>query len=213
MKITIGLADDHQLFLRSLSLLISTMPDFQVVLEALNGQACMDKIKELGTVPDVMLIDVNMPALDGQQTAAAITLQFPTIKMAALSMKSDDRTIIHMLKAGCCAYLLKDIHPDELEKALTQIYYQGYYNADASNINYRRLLRYQEEEALITISEKEKIFLKYACTDLTYRQIAAEMFLSERTIDGYRESLFKKLNVQSRVGLALEAIRRNLASL
>jgi DNA-binding NarL/FixJ family response regulator len=129
----------------------------------------------------------------------------------ALSQNDSDKTIIGMIKAGCCAYLLKDTHPNELEKALHEIYTTGFYNADASNINFRRLLQFEKDALKIT--DKEKMFLQLACSDRTYKQIAAEMFLSERTIDGYRESLFQKLNVQSRVGMALEAIRRELVSL
>ena len=124
----------------------------------------------------------------------------------------DDISVINMIKAGCCAYLLKDIHPDELEKALTEVYTKGYYNADVSNINYRRLILKTKEDT-VHFTEREKTFLKLACSDLTYKQISAEMHLSERTIDGYREALFEKLNVQSRVGMVLEALRRNLVSL
>jgi DNA-binding NarL/FixJ family response regulator len=126
-------------------------------------------------------------------------------------MNDNDKTIIDMLKAGCCAYMLKDTHPNELEKALTEVVQKGYYNGDASNINFRRLLMAEKEQ--VTITEKEKHFLQLACSDMTYKQIAAIMKLSERTIDGYRETLFQKLNVQSRVGLALEAIRRELVTL
>lgn len=213
MSIRIGLADDHQLFLKSLGLLVSTLPGYEVVLEALNGQECLTKIRQLSSPPDILLIDLNMPVLDGQQTARAIANEFPSVKMAALSMKSDDRSIINMLKAGCCAYLMKEIHPNELERALDQMYRVGYYNADAANINYRRLLLYQQEEEQLSITAKEKIFLQLASSDLTYKQIAVEMDLAERTIDGYRETLFKKLNVQSRVGLVLEALRRNIIQL
>ena len=128
-------------------------------------------------------------------------------------MKDDDATIISMIKAGCCAYLLKDIHPDDLDKALHEIYFKGYYNADAANINYRRLLQHQEKQNELQLTDKEKQFLQLACSDATYKQIAAVMHVSERTVDGYRENLFKKLNVQSRTGMALEAIRRNLVSI
>jgi DNA-binding NarL/FixJ family response regulator len=131
----------------------------------------------------------------------------------ALSMKDDDTTIINMIRAGCCAYLLKDIHPNELEKALLEINKSGYYNADASNLNFRRLLKKKDEDEKLAITEKELAFLKLACSDLTYKQIADKMHLAERTIDGYRESLFNKLNVQSRVGMVLEALRRELISL
>jgi DNA-binding NarL/FixJ family response regulator len=126
-------------------------------------------------------------------------------------MNNDDKTIIDMIKAGCCAYLLKDTHPNELEKALNEIADKGYYNADVSNLNFRRLL--QAERETISLTEKEKRFLQLACSDKTYKQIAAEMNLSERTIDGYRESLFLKLKVQSRVGLCLEGIRKKIVDL
>jgi DNA-binding NarL/FixJ family response regulator len=213
MKIKVGLVDDHQLFLKSLSILINGLSSFDIVLEALNGQDLLNKLATSEVQPDILLIDVNMPVLDGVKTAQYITERYPLIKMVALSMKDDDTTIINMIKAGCCSYLMKDIHPADLEKALQSVFYKGYYNADVSNINYRRLILNANKEATAKLSEKEKKFLQYACSDLTYKQIAAEMNLSERTIDGYREVVFEKLNVQSRVGMVLEAIRRNLVSI
>jgi DNA-binding NarL/FixJ family response regulator len=211
MNITLGITDDHQLFLKSLSLLIGSLEDFTIIIEALNGKDLIEKLEAKKIQPDIILLDVNMPVMDGRQTAEYLSQKFPAIKLVALSMKDDDATIISMIKAGCCAYLLKDIHPEDLNKALHEIYYKGYYNADAANINYRRLLQHQEKELQLT--DKEKEFLQLACSDATYKQIAATMHLSERTVDGYRENLFKKLNVQSRTGMALEAIRRNIVSL
>ena len=149
------------------------------------------KMSALTAAPEMMLIDVNMPVMDGIATAAWLQQQYPAVKMVALSMNDDDKTIIGMIKAGCCAYLLKDTHPDELEKALDEIYQKGYYNADAVNVNYRRLLLAQQEQEQLVLTQREKDFLKLACSDLTYKQIAAEMFLAERTIDGYRETLLK----------------------
>jgi len=214
MKISIGIADDQQLFLQSLKVLINTFSQFEVVTDALNGKELLHKIGLLReSLPDIILVDVNMPVMDGISTVQQMTQQYPVIKLVALSMKDDDITIINMLKAGCCAYLLKDIHPDELEKALLEIHSKGYYNADVSNINYRRLILREKQDALFSLTEKEIIFLRLACSDLTYKQIAAQMHLAERTIDGYRESLFEKLNVQSRVGMAMEGLRRNLVSL
>src|SRR6266496_805371 len=213
MKITLGIVDDHQLFLKSLVLLVNSLESFNILVDALNGEHLLKKLASLYIQPDILLIDVNMPVLDGVKTAQRVAEKYPLVKMVALSMKDDDATIINMIKAGCCAYLLKDIHPSEFEKALLEIYSKGYYNADASNINYRRLILKANKEDTVKFSDKEKRFLQYACTDLTYKQIAAEMYLAERTIDGYREILFQKLNVESRVGMAMEAIRRNIVSL
>jgi DNA-binding NarL/FixJ family response regulator len=213
MNLTIGIADDHQLFLKSLSALLADFPGFEVILEALDGEDLLRRLSAAPVKPDILLIDVNMPVLDGAKAAEQINREYPAIKMVALSMKEDDTSVIRMLKAGCCAYLLKDIHPDELEKALREIHIKGYYNADTFNINYRRLITKANEGGSPTVTDREKHFLKLACSDLTYKEIASQMHLSERTIDGYRESLFEKLNVKSRVGMALEAIRRELVPL
>jgi DNA-binding NarL/FixJ family response regulator len=213
MNIKIGIADDHQLFLKSLSTLINTFPGYEVVVEGLNGKELLHQLEIKDAEPDILLIDVDMPVMNGVATVQEISNKYPVIKMVALSIKDDDATIINMLKAGCCAYLLKDIHPNDLEKALSEIYSKGYYNSDASHINYRRLIVHASDAAKTTFNKREMHFLQLACSDLTYKQIASEMHLSERTIDGYRESLFQKLNVQSRVGMAMEAIRRNLVSL
>jgi DNA-binding NarL/FixJ family response regulator len=213
MKINIGIADDQQLFLKSLSTLIDTFPQFTVVLEAMNGEDLLRKMAATPTKPDIQLIDVNMPVMDGVRAAKAIGQQFPTVKMVALSMKDDDMTILSMIKAGCCAFLLKDIHPDELEKGLLEINAKGFYNADACNVNYRRLILHSRQEEALTLTDRERNFLQLACSDFTYKQIAAEMHLSERTIDGYREAIFEKFNVQSRVGMVLEGLRRTIVTI
>lgn len=213
MKLTIGLVDDHQLFLKSLQLMLESFKVYEVVIEALNGEDLKNKLKSSGKVPDLMLVDVNMPVMDGIATSKWLSEHYPAMKLIALSMNDTDIAIIEMIKAGCCAYLLKDTHPNELEKALQEVVTKGYYNADASNINFRRLLLKSNEPPAIVLTEKEKQFLSYACSELTYKQVAAEMNLSERTIDGYREALFQKFHVQSRVGLCLEALRKGFAKL
>lgn len=213
MKISIGIADDHQLFLKSLSILLESFPCFHIVVDAVNGEMLLKKLKVLKELPDVLLLDVNMPVMDGPKTAQAISDAYPQIRLVALSMKDDDASVIKMIKAGCCAYLLKEIHPDELERALLEVHKTGYYNADVSNIRYRKLILHQQEEEKLQLSQRELHFLNLACSDLTYRQIAEQMHLAERTIDGYRESLFQKLNVQSRVGMVLEALRRGLVEI
>lgn len=211
--ITIGLVDDHQLFLKSLSLMVESFPGCSVLVEALNGVDLKEKLALRSQVPDIMLIDVNMPVMDGVITAGWLNGAYPEMHLVALSMNDSDKSIISMIKAGCCAYLLKDTHPNELEKALHEIIDRGYYNADVSNVNYRRLLQVQQEEQKLHLSDRERTFLKMSCSELTYKQIAAEMCVSERTVDGYRESLFEKLRVQSRVGMCLEALRKELVRL
>ncbi|MDP9081666.1 MAG: response regulator transcription factor [Bacteroidota bacterium] len=209
MKITIGIADDQQLFLGSLSSLVNSFKDFEVVVEALNGEELLKNVRALKTLPDIILIDVQMPVMDGPSAVAKITADYPSIKIVALSMKEDDHSILRMLRAGCSAYLLKDVHPRELEKALREVRETGYYNSDSLSVHYRRLLRKRDDEE-IKLTDREKAFLKLACSDFTYKEIASKMFLSEKTIDGYREALFAKLNVKSRTGMVLEGIKLGL---
>ena len=212
-KVTIGIADDEQLFLKSLSTLVNTFENFVIVIEALNGEALLKKLESEKMIPEILLLDVKMKIMDGLTTARIISQKYPFIKIVALSTNDDDTTVINMLRAGCCSYLLKDIHPIELEKALNEIHSTGYYNADTANTNYRRLIVHDTNRQKAILSDREISFLKLACSDLTYKQIASEMHLAERTIDGYRESVFMKLNVQSRVGMALEAIRKKIIPL
>ncbi|MBS1737194.1 MAG: response regulator transcription factor [Bacteroidetes bacterium] len=211
MKIKAAIVDDHLLFLKSISLMLESFREYEVVIEALNGKELQQKMAAAPHLPEIMLIDVNMPVMNGVETAAWVSENYPTIKMIALSQNDSEKAIIEMIKSGCSAYMLKDTHPDELEKALQEVIKTGYYNSDQSNINFRRLLKYEEEQ--IKITEREKIFLKYVCTEMTYKEVAALMHVSERTIDGYRDNLFQKMKVQSRVGLALEAIRRQIVNL
>lgn len=209
MKIPIGLADDQHLFTSGLAALINTFPDFEVVLEAFNGEDLIRKLQLAKVKPDILLIDVNMPVLDGPRAAQQIKEMYPLIRMTALSMKDDDETVVRMIRAGCCAFLQKDIHPTILEIALHEINKDGFYNSDPKNLKARALANYKE----VRLTGNEKKFVQLACSDLTYKQIAVQMYLSERTIDGYRESVFEKLKVESRVGMVLEAIKRQIVSL
>jgi DNA-binding NarL/FixJ family response regulator len=209
----IGVVDDHQLFVKSLGLLINSFDGFETVVDAVNGDQLLTKLEVLPVLPEILLVDVNMPGKDGAATTAAISGKYPLIKVIALSMNDDDLSIIGMIKAGCCAYLLKGIHPGELEKALQEVSTTGYYNADAHNINYRRLLQHSARQEEMRLSEREIQFLQLACSELTYKEIAAKLFVSERTVDGYRESVFAKMKVQSRVGMVLEALRFKIVRL
>jgi DNA-binding NarL/FixJ family response regulator len=209
MPVKIGLVDDHQLFLKSLRLMLESMHGFEVVVEAANGHELKDRLAALPIPPDILLVDVEMPVMNGTETVAWIKANYPQIKCIALSMSDREQTIIRMIRAGCCSFLLKDIHPAELEHALNEVHTKNYYNSDLHQQNLTSLLMSGQQKT-ITISPKEKEFLQHAASDHSYRHIATLMNVSERTIDGYRESLFMKLKVQSRTGMVLEAIRTGL---
>lgn len=212
MKIKVGIVDDHQLFVKSLTLLLETSGQFEVTVTASNGLVLQQMLGPKTILPDIMLIDVDMPKMNGYETARWLEKTYPIIKLVALSMNQNDYAVIEMIKAGCCAYLLKDTSPVEFEKALAEIHSKGYYNGDACNINYRRLILKGQEADSLKFSEKELEFIRFACSEMTYKEIAVKMAISERSVDSIREQLFGKLNIQSRVGLCLEAIRRNIVT-
>jgi len=208
MKINIGLVDDHQLFRKSLSLLLGSLNGFSVVVEAQHGKELQDQLGAGSPLPDIMLIDVNMPVMNGLQTAQWLRTTYPAMRMVGLSMNEIDQTIIDMLKAGCCTYLPKDTHPDQLKTALHEIYLTNYYNSCIHKTHLSDLVINHKFSSTIQIGDRERQFLQHASSDLTYKEIAERMDMSQRTIDGYRESLFAKFRVQSRTGMVLEAIKR-----
>lgn len=214
MKITVAIVDDHKLHVDAVKKLITESGKIEVVAAALNGETFLQQLLALPQPPDIALIDVEMKTMNGIAVATAIAEHYPNVKMVALSQREDDNTIIKMIRAGCCAYLIKNsMDFDQLENAIIEISTQGYYNADAINVNHRRIIAKTLKGEDIKVTAREKEFLQLACSDMGYKQIADRMSLSERTIDGYRESLFGKLNVHTRVGMVLEGLRRELISI
>jgi len=206
----VAIVDDHNLFADSLMGLINNFRDFEVQYCLTNGQELIDQLTPKNDFPDIILLDINMPVMNGIQTMTWLYHHQPSLKVLALSMDDSEETIIKMLRNGAKGYLLKDIHPDELENALNQTVKKGfYYTEKVSNslISSLNLPADELDSSGIELNDKEKKFLKLACTEKTYKEIADVMFLSPKTIDGYRESVFKKFKVGNRVGLVLYAIR------
>ena len=160
MNIKIGLVDDHQLFLKSLSSLLSSIPGFAIVVEANHGKDLQEKIEKGAPLPDIILLDVEMPVMNGVDTARWLHAHHPSVRLVALSMKDNEQTVMDMIKAGCCSYLLKDTHPDELERALHEVYYKNYYNSDINKVNLAGLLMNNQLAVSLTISENERAFLE-----------------------------------------------------
>jgi DNA-binding NarL/FixJ family response regulator len=210
----IALVDDHVLLRSGLAGMLKES-GYQVLFEADNGKEFTEKIKR-EPLPDIVLLDINMPVMDGYATAAWIKTNYPDIKVLALSMYDDEEAIIKMLKNGARGYILKDAHPSELKAAIESLATKGFYYSEMVT---GRLVRNimddtsTEKAAADGLSDREIEFLKLAATELTYKEIAEKMHLSPRTIDGYRDALFEKLNIKSRVGLVLYAIKNGIVSL
>ncbi len=209
------LVDDHQLFREGLKNLVNGFLDFEVVLEASDGLDLINKI-DPQHVPDIALLDINMKPMDGFKTAQWLKQNYPTIKIMALSMYDNENAIIRMLRNGARGYLLKDIKKQELYEALSTLQLKGYYTSELVASNLIQAMNEFDQEGkskrtdLLNLNQKEIEFLNLVCSELTYKEIAEKMSMSPYTIDGYRDALFNKLRVKSRVGLVLYAIRNRI---
>jgi two-component system invasion response regulator UvrY len=212
VKTSIAIVDDHHLLAQALAELIQKFDNYDVLLVAENGR---DLIRYLnrGDCPDIVLLDISMPEMDGFETAAYLKENCPTIKVLALSMMEREENIVRMVRNGAKGYLLKGCRPADLLQALEDLTTKGYYYTDFMTDRLIKSLNPSEDStpaAYFNFSERELIFLKLACSELTYAEIADKMCVSARTVDGYREAIFQKMQVKSRVGMVLMAIRWGL---
>lgn len=210
--IKIAIVDDHKLVSKALENMISYNPAFNVIINSPNGQDFLDTLSTTKDFPDVVLMDINMPIKNGIETTAELTQDYPNLKVIALTMEDHEGTIIKMLKAGAKGYLLKDMSPDILFDAIDIVHKKGIFYTDLVT---QSLLKIKTEEKFMetlndALKERELEFIRLACSELTYREIADQMFVSPRTVDGYRDSVFVKLNVKSRVGIVMFAIKHNI---
>jgi two-component system, NarL family, invasion response regulator UvrY len=214
--IRVALVDDHILLRDALASVINTFEGFEVSHLAENGQDLIDKLSK-GQFPDVIILDLNMPRMDGYETAKWLHINYPSVVLLVLTMYDTEVALIRLLNAGVKGFVKKDVHPHELKQALQAVAKDGYYYSQDTSLRLIGLFRKDDanmrglESALLSDTEIE--FLKLSCTDLTYREIADKMSCSARAIDGYRDALFEKLDVKSRVGLVVFAIRHGIVTI
>lgn len=213
-KIQVAVADDHVLLRRALAKLIASFENYTVLFEADNGKEVKAKLFQ-HIIPDIVLLDVNMPDMDGFETARWIYSNFPQVKILALSMFSDENTIIKMLRFGAKGFILKSVDPEKLKEALDSVMQKDFYLSDfiSEKILSGLHKNVDIQDEVVALTPKEKEFLRLVCSELTYKDIAEKMFVSHRTVDDYRNSLFDKLKVRSRVGLVMYAIKHHLVEL
>ena len=213
---TIALADDHVLLRKGLADLVSNQ-GYTVLFQADNGEELLESLKT-NPDPDVVLLDINMPKKDGYETALWLKRNKPGIKVLALSMYDDENAIIRMLKNGARGYILKDAEPLELKAAIESVLTKGFHYSEMVTGKLIHTINSMDEDDgelknTLGLNDREIMFLKLAASELTYKEIAEQMHLSPRTIDGYRDELFEKLNIKSRVGLVLYAIKNGIVTM
>jgi DNA-binding NarL/FixJ family response regulator len=209
-KIKIALADDHQLFRSGLRAMLKDLDDFEIIYEADNGRELLDKIA--GKLkPDIVLLDIKMPEINGFEAVVFIKEHYPSIKIIVLSMFSDEASVMKMVKEGVEGYLLKDANKQEFIDALRTVSdNEVYYSTVVNKVIQKSFMN--KKPITIKLSENEIQFLILLCQQMSNKEIAEKMNLSVRTIDGYRDHLFEKLNVKSRIGLVLYAIKNKIVS-
>ena len=206
----IVVVDDHILIAKAITGVIDNFTRYKVLYEAEHGKVLIEKFRNPKNIPDIVLMDITMPVMDGFETTEWIKNNHPEVMVMALSMQDDDATLIKMIRAGAKGYLLKNIHPVELEKALDVLVSKGFYYPDwAAGKVFSSISTGQGRSAVDTLvlTPKEQEFLKYCCTEMTYKEIGEKMYCSSRTVEGYRDSLFEKLGLRTRVGLAMYALK------
>ncbi len=215
MPHTIVIVDDHLLIAKALSAIIEHFKHYEVLYECEHGKALIEKFKLKKRLPDIVLLDIVMPEMDGFETAQWLKDNHPEILVMALTMQNDDASLIKMIKCGAKGYLNKNVHPSELEKALDMLMQKGFYYPEwaTSHIVNSIATGKDKQQNEISFTEREKEFMQYSCTELTYKEIGEKMFCSARTVEGYRDALFVKLGMKSRVALALYAVKIGLYKL
>jgi len=212
---SVAIVDDHILLRNGLVNLIRGLETYAVLFEASTGKEIFKQLRP--RLPGIALLDVNMPLRDGYETAWWLKRNYPGIKILALSSYDNESSVIRMMKNGAKGYILKEVDPMEFRRALDALTRKGFYSSELITGKLIHAVSQLDEpdetlKALVSLNAREIDFLKLVCTEMTYKEIAEKMYLSARTIDGYRDALFEKLNVKSRVGLVLYAIKNNIVN-
>jgi DNA-binding NarL/FixJ family response regulator len=211
--ITLAIADDYKIFRDGLKLCFNSDENLKVLFEADNGE---DLIKELANhQPDIIIMDLNMPLLDGMEATKIIRKKYEPIKILVITMYDNDKFIIHLMENGANGYLLKNAEPKEIIKAVYTVYENGYYFNDLVNKALLKKLVIKNNlkpsfNHNIELTEREQEVLKMICEEKTTPEIGKEIFLSPRSVEGIRQRLIEKVGVRNTAGLVMFAVKNGL---
>jgi DNA-binding NarL/FixJ family response regulator len=212
-KIKIAIADDYKIYRDGLKVGLSADENLEVIMEADNGE---DLIKGLEkNAPDVILMDLKMPIMDGMEATKVVRKKFPGIKVLVITMYEDDKFIIHLMENGANGYLLKNTEPDEIRKSIYAVYENGYYFNDVVNkaLLKKLVLKNNLKPSFnqnIDLTEREMQVLKLICEEKTAVEIGKEIFLSPRSVEGIRQRLVEKIGVRNTAGLVMFAVKNGV---
>jgi DNA-binding NarL/FixJ family response regulator len=211
--IKVAIADDHKIFRKGVILSLRPYTNIKFVLEAENGDELLAGLP--GADPDVVLMDLRMPQKDGIETTKIISKQYPNMFVLVLSMYEDERFVSHLMENGANGYLLKNAEPQEIRKAITDVYEKGYY---LNNFVNRILIKkaHSKQKTIpslnseITISDKEREVLRFICMEFTAQEIAQKMDISPRTVEAIKDRLMERFGSKNTAGLVFFAVKNNL---
>lgn len=212
-KIKIAIADDYKIFREGLKVGLSADEALEVILEADNGE---DLLKGLETAsPDVILMDLKMPVMDGMEATKEVRKKYPAVKVLVVSMYEDDKFIIHLMENGANGYLLKNTEPDEIRRSIHAVHENGYYFNDLVNkaLLKKLVLKNNLKPSFnqnVELTEREQEVLKLICEEKTAAEIAKEIFLSPRSVEGIRQRLIEKVGVRNSAGLVMFAVKNGI---
>lgn len=209
-KHTVVICEDHTLLSQAIAGIVEGFENFEVLYLCKNGAELIEKLTLENRKPEIVLMDVNMPIMNGIETTKWLNDNYPDINVLALTVEEDENTILRMIRAGAKGYLLKDVDKKTLEKALHRIIETGFFHSNTVADVLMNSFTGRSFNTAANLKEQEVEFLKLLCTEFTYREIAELMKLSPKTIDGYRDSLFIKLDVKNRIGLVLYAVKHKI---
>lgn len=206
----IALVDDHALFRKGMQAILGGIDDMEVVLEADHGQDFLDQLKD--TPVDVVLMDLEMPEMDGMEATKILRSDYPDVRVLILSMHSDEKFIIKLMELGAHGYLLKTAQPDEIEVAIRSTMESGYYFTElVSKVMLHGLVQRKKVQPTFNtqaqLSQREQEVLLHICKELTTPEIAEALFLSPRTVEGHRNNLMQKTGAKNTAGLVVYAIK------
>jgi two-component system, NarL family, nitrate/nitrite response regulator NarL len=214
LMIKIMIADDHQMFIDGIKALLKTEKDIEVVGEALNGKALLAVLDK--STPDIVLMDINMPEMDGIEATKELAANFPHIKVIMLSMHANTEFVVGLIESGASGYILKNTGKKELTHAIRSVHSGSPYFSEeitasimSSFKNPERTVRNAEMEKL---TEREKDVLKLIASEFSTKEIADKLFISTNTVETHRKNLFSKLKVKNLAGLVKYALQTGLIS-
>ncbi|WP_435355868.1 response regulator [Emticicia sp. SJ17W-69] len=214
--INVAIADDQVLFRRGMVSIVNTFKNIHISIEVNNGKELLQAIEIAEIKPDVILLDLSMPELNGVETTKILHQQYPDIKIIILSVYGEDRFVTHLMELGVNAYLFKNVEPVEVEKAIWAVVDKDFYFNEAFLAAMKNRQTGKKPRLLIqddipsTLTQRELDVLDLICKQFTAQEIADKLFISVRTVDGHRNNLLEKTGMRNTAGLVVFSIKNNL---